>query len=648
MTTGKLALLLLLFLVVLAAASWMYLRHALASAEAPDSEIETFYREPARPSPYAMESEPCANQYPLGRAFFGALHIHTRASFDATAFGVTNDADHAYAFARGEEVELRLEGDDDNAEVPRVRIDRPLDFAAVTDHAEQMGERRICLNPSLTGYDSLLCKVYRGDLRLSTDEALSPLIRLASQAIFGQSRSVAVCGADGQRCREEARSGWLENQRAAEQWQDHSENCEFTTFHGYEYSLAREASNLHRNVIFANAELPPAVVSARDKRSPEALWEWLQGRCRDSDGECDVITIPHNSNWSSGQMWYPYHLREELSPQQRREYAALRKSMEPLAEIMQVKGDSECRNGLYTVLGARDEFCDFEKLRAPEEPFEDCGELTGSGNMRLVGCLSRFSYVRYALSAGLAEQQQLGVNPFRLGIVAATDNHNATAAANSEASYFGANGPDRNARNRLRGNVDVPGGIARGSPIRYNPGGVAGVWAKENSRAALFEAMRRRETFGTSGPRIVPRFFAGADLDSELCGQQDMVAQAYEDAVPMGGTLAKHDSSPVFLASATRDPEGGLLERLQVVKGWIDEQGRTHQAVYDIAGESGAGRASVDPDTCQTSGPGHDQLCTSWRDPDFEAGTSSVYYLRVLENPSCRWSTYQCNSLPER
>ncbi len=236
------------------------------------------------------------------------------------------------------------------------------------------------------------------------------------------------------------------------------------------------------------------MVSAHDMQEPEQLWRWLKLSCIEGGEACDVLTIPHNSNWSSGRMWYPYSYRDDLSLAQQQEYAQLRNELEPLVEIMQVKGDSECRNGLSTVVGGKDELCDFEKLRAPSEPVEDCGEEYGSGNMRLVGCLSRFSYARYALSTGLSEAKKLGVNPFKLGIVAATDNHNGTPTASMERSYMGANGTDREAVNRLKGAVEVPGGIARGSPVRYNPGGLAGVWAQENSRESLFAAMRRRET----------------------------------------------------------------------------------------------------------------------------------------------------------
>lgn len=645
----KALLVLALLIVAVPVAGYFYLQSALERSKHDPSILAQGFSEVASLPDYAATSAPCRDTYPQRKAWFGALHIHTAASFDATAFGVTNTVDDAYAFSRGEPVEYRLRRDPPGAEVPLVTPRRALDFAAVTDHAGQLGEKRICYNPDMPGYGAFLCHVYRGDWPLSPQESTQALLSLASQAIFGSDRSARVCGEDGQDCRDEARTAWGENREAAERWQDTSADCSFTTFPGYEYTLAMDASNLHRNVIFANAAVPPAVVSAKEIRSPEELWRWLRRHCNDTDSGCDALTIAHNSNWSSGRIWYPYSYRDDMNDDTRLDTALLRQQMEPLVEIMQVKGDSECRNGLSTVYGAPDEFCDFEKLRAPSEAIEDCGEAFSSGNMRLVGCLSRFSYARYALSTGLEEEKRYGVNPFKLGIVAATDNHNGTATADTESHYMGSTGLDRSVQNRLRGGVEVPGGIAKGDPVRYGPGGVAGVWAEENSRASLFAAMRRRETFGTSGPRIEPRFFGGWELDPSMCESPDMVSEAYATAVPMGSDLPGPDSgnsAPEFLVSAARDPQSHLLQRIQVIKGWTDEEGRTHQAVYDVAGNPENG-ATVDVDSCQVSGGGYNQLCKVWRDPDFDPGTSAVYYARVLENPSCRWSTFQCNALPE-
>jgi hypothetical protein len=598
------------------------------------------------------EPAPCRQRFDYPQAWFGALHVHTGASYDATAFGTGVDVESAYAFARGRGLPLRLRGDPPDYRPPELVISAPLDFMAVTDHAETLGENSLCYDSGNTAHSTLVCKLFRGDLRLPVEERMQPLIRIATQAIFGQDRSKRVCGVDGSRCRERAITVWQDNQRSTEAWHDRSSDCSFTTFHGYEYTLAVEAANLHRNVVFRSAAVPELPLSAKDAHTPEQLWRWLQQTCIDGHPGCDALAIPHNSNWSSGRMWFPYS-NLELPRERQRELAALRSRLEPLAEIMQVKGDSECRNGIRSVLGATDEFCDFEKLRPPSEDIADCGEEMGRGGMMLKGCTSRYSFVRYALTAGLNEQQVYGVNPFKLGIIAATDTHIGAPAAGRERGHKGSHGIDRDPRQRLMGNVDVPGGIGTGSPARFNPGGIAGIYARENSRDALFTAMQRRETFGTSGPRIRPRFFAGWDLSPELCKSTDFLRQAYLAGVPMGSDLpadpAGAGASPVFIASASADPRPGasLLQRIQIVKGWVDSAGNTRQAIYDIAGDN-SGEAFVDPATCAVSSPGFAQLCASWTDPDFDPAVAAVYYLRVLENPSCRWSHYDCLQLPER
>ena len=653
-TLLKAALIALGCIALLALAAGLYLRHQAAPSETDAAALAEFFAKPAALSHHAKPAAPCREDFPRRKAWFGALHVHTQASFDARAFGVANDADAAYGFARGQPLELRLASDPADAAVPVVRLDRPLDFMAVTDHAEGLGERRLCELPGHPAYGSLPCRVYRGGLSFLVQPELRPLLRLASQALFGGARSARICGESGDDCLREAALAWDENQRATEAWQDSSADCEFTTFHGYEYTLSRDASNLHRNVIFANAEVPLAAASARDIGSPEGLWEWLNRSCRDAGGACDALSIPHNSNWSSGRMWHPY-TRQDLPPAERARRAALRAELEPLAEIMQVKGDSECRNGLPSVLGGADEFCDFEKLRPPRETAEDCGEEVGRRGMMLTGCVSRYSYVRYALTAGLGEQAALGINPFRMGIIAATDTHNGAPDASREASYFGATGTDRDAAARLRGPVDVPGGIARGTPSRYNPGGLAGIWARENSRQALFAAMRRRETFGTSGPRIEPRFFAGR-FPTRICQSSNMVEWGYADGSPMGSTYygafygadgkRYAEGAPRFLAAAVRDPQGNPLQRIQIIKGWLDEQGRTRQKVINVAGDPDNG-AGVHPDTCEPYGSGFDQLCAVWIDPELDPDIPAVYYMRVLENPSCRWSAWQCLNLNE-
>ena len=641
-----------LFVVVIGASALLWLRYEFQRVQHDSADLTGWDQVSVRPLQEGQQSPPpCAQNYPLNKAWFGDLHVHTAASYDATSFGVTTTVDDAYRFARGEPMPLHLRGDPKDYKPPVLQISSPLDFVAVTDHAEGLGETRICYTQGASAYDSLVCELYRGDVRPPVDQKLQSLVRLASLAIFGQDRSTRVCGADGSLCRDKANTVWQENQRSTEAFNDHSSNCAFTTFHAYEYSLADEASNLHRNVIFKSNTVPQAALSAKDAPTPEILWQWLDTTCIAGSEQCDVLAIPHNSNWSSGRMWFPYTNRD-IPLQQQQEQAALRARMEPLAEIMQIKGDSECRNGITSVLGDTDELCDFEKLRPANELIPDCGEEFSSGGMMLKGCVSRYSFVRYALTAGLAEEAKLGVNPFKFGIVASTDTHIGAPGAVTEKGYQGSHGNDRNMKDRLISKIQMPGDIATGSPVRYNPGGIAGIYAPENSRSALFDAMRRRETFGTSGPRIEPRFFAGWNLDTNVCQSAEYLADAYRNGVPMGADLpaapASSQHGPVFVASANRDPRdgGNLLQRIQIIKGWIDSDGNTQQAVFDIAGAP-AGEASVDPQSCAVSGKGFSQLCGSWQDPEFDPQIAAVYYVRVLENPSCRWSHYDCLTLPE-
>lgn len=651
-TLLKYSFLLLLALILLSAVLVFWLRYQFARVE--QEAVEHSARQPIAVStlgPSTSTQALCEQQYPLKKAWFGALHIHTAASYDAKAFGTTTTVDQAYSFGTGNPLTLRLNTDSPDDKAPVLRISSPLDFMAVTDHAEGLGEARLCYTQDSKSYDALSCKLYRGDIRLPVADRMQSLIRLASFAIYGQDRSTRVCGEDGFRCRDMAVTAWRENQLSTEAWHDHSAACEFTTFHAYEYTLAEEASNLHRNVIFKSSTVPQEALSAKDAGTPEELWAWLDETCIRGAPDCDVLAIPHNSNWSSGRMWFPYSNRD-LPREEQQELAALRARLEPLTEIMQVKGDSECRNGIASVIGEPDEFCNFEKLRAAGENIPDCEEEIGSGGMMLKGCVSRYSFARYALTAGLSEQRKLGVNPFKFGIVAATDTHIGAPTAGIEKGHQGSHGTDRDAQSRLLSKVEVPGDIAAGSPVRYNPGGIAGIYATQNSRVELFEAMQQRETFGTSGPRISPRFFAGWNYENNLCEQNDYLQRAYESGVPMGSDLpqppAASNQGPVFVASASQDPREGsnLLQRLQIIKGWVDNEGRTHQSVYDIAGATD-GEASVNPENCEVSGRGFSQLCASWRDPEFDPGIAAVYYTRVLENPSCRWSQYDCLALPE-
>jgi len=604
---------------------------------------------PQTPDFSSEQREPCASYNSLREPFFGELHVHTALSYDSYAFGNVAGPDDAYNFARGNPLPMRLTTDKDGDQPPIAQLDRPLDFVAVTEHAENLGEVNICQTPELHGFDAMLCKVYRGDIPLPFNDDMKTLAQMVTFKLVGaRNRSSQICGADGSGCQNASDSVWSSIQAAAERAYDRTSDCQFTSFVGFEYSLVEEASNLHRNVIFANSTVPQALISGVDSPNPEQLWQWLADFCIDTESGCNALAIPHNSNWSTGRMFYPLSSSDKPLAEQRR-LAKLRNRIEPLVEVMQVKGDSECRNNLSGVLGGIDELCDFEKLRAADEAAEDCGDEYGSGGMTNTGCMSRYSYARYALTEGLAEEQKLGTNPFKFGLVAATDNHTATPSAVREDAYLGSTGRDVTAEQRLMlGELTVPGGSVKANPSRFNPGGIAGVWAEENTRESLFSAMQRRETFGTSGPRITPRFFAGWDFDDNLCESHDAVATAYAEGVPMGGDLPTSTTAkqPHFLVSALADSAAYAtdLQKIQIIKGWVDDTGQLHQKIFDVAGDSES-QASVNPNTCEQTGPGHKQLCGVWQDPEFDPLRASVYYSRVVENPSCRWSAVDCSKV---
>ena len=596
---------------------------------------------------------PCNYQNPYRDAYFGDLHVHTHISSDAYAFGTRATPSQAYAYAFGDAIELVA---DDEGLLRSAKLERPLDFMGVTDHAEMMGEQSLCLNPDFPLFDSEACEPYRfGDGR---DPALA--FRIMNP---WSTRDGDICGDDDSTCREATAGIWESTIDAAQQWNDFSANCERTTFIAYEYSSHRMGANLHRNVIFRNASVPGQPVSYLDRHREWGLWDVLNRQCLESGTGCDAIAIPHNSNISNGRMFqidYP----ETDSTEEQIQRAQLRVKVEPIVEIMQHKGDSECRNGLKGVLGGEDEYCDFEKFEnLAFSQWDDNGEVgdcSTSDYRPHLGpdCLSRLSYTRYALIEGLKEQERIGVNPFKFGLMASTDTHNGTGGAVDEKSYPGHIGTgDNTLEKRATYSLGVPGNASN------NPGGLIGVWATENSRDSLFDAMKRREVFGTSGPRIKPRLFAGWELDQNLCDDPEWLEKAYDNGVPMGSDLPVRSTSgstedvanapetetaPAFLAMALADAgtaqnPGTPLQRIQIIKGWYDEEGNHHQRVFDIAGNFDQ-PAGVDLQSCEPTGhAGFKQLCSVWQDPEFNANQHAVYYSRVLENPVCRYDTYQCS-----
>ena len=584
------------------------------------------------PSQSQSESVPCPQRNPLRNVYFGDLHVHTRNSFDAYLWDTRTTPMEAYHFARGQA--LALAPLDANGNGTRtVRLERPLDFAAVTDHSEFLGEVESCTTPGSATYDSPDCQQFRTDQGNAFGNFGVRLTAIRPQ------RLLDVCGADNSICLHAAGDVWERIQDAAAAAY---ERCTFTSFVAYEYSRSPGGSTLHRNVIFRNEHVP-FPISAFEQPTPQGLWRALKAACLDAGTGCDVLAIPHNSNESNGRTFFvEYPGAQSLDDQ--RAQAQFRAAMEPLVEVYQHKANSECMNGLSGVIGAPDEQCEFEKRR--RGTITDCGDGTGQQGAVDRGCVSRLDYVRGALLAGLQEQERIGVNPYPLGFVGSTDTHNGTPGFTDEWAWGGHQGKNDATPASLLGDSGVGGG-----GIVYSPGALAGVWAEENSRSSIFDALRRKETFATSGTRLSVRVFGGWDLPDGLCANAKFTQIGYQRGVPMGGVLSARPANataPVFAITALRDPgtadhPGIQLQRLQVVKGWI-EDGAAHQQVYDVAGDADNG-ASVELGSCTPQGAGADALCTVWTDPSFNPAQLAFYYVRVLENPSCRWNTWVCNRL---
>jgi hypothetical protein len=558
------------------------------------------------------ERAPCAHHDPLRQPFFGDLHVHTAFSFDGYGQGTRGTPRDSYAFARGQSIGIQPY-DEKGQPLRRVQLRRPLDFTLVSDHAELLGETHICATPGTPGHDSFVCWLNQR----------FPLLGYALVNSEYSSRTphrFRMCGKDGTRCREQEALAWRAIQDAAEESYDRSVACRFSSFVGYEWSGMPDGNNLHRNVVFRNAVAPSRPANYIEQSTVEALWTRLEEDCLAAQNGCDVLAIPHNSNVSGGLMFRDVSSDgEPLTPRD----ALRRVTHERLLEVTQHKGDSECR------AGGSDELCSYEKL-----PYARMDQMASE---RMWSEPAPLSYAREALAEGLVLQQRLGVNPFAFGLVAATDTHLATPGLVDEDRFVG------HAAGTVSARLEIPPLPDR---LDFNPGGLTVLWAEENSRDALFEAMRRREAYGTSGPRMQVRFFGGYEYAADLCAAPDFAARAYAGGVPMGGELpAPASQAPAFAISALKDPgtldlAGTKLQRIQIVKIWLEGEAK-REAVFDVAGAPQNG-ATVDPLTCTPTGTGFDQLCTVWRDPAFDAKAPAVYYARVVENPSCRWNAWAC------
>ena len=589
------------------------------------------------PAPQAAIYQAAPN--PDMNLYWGELHLHTSESFDATLFGNSLGIEDAYRFASGEPLSSA------GGEV--MQLSRPLDFVAITDHAEGFGTRTHCDSPDLSLGERAACwlanepnpmifqvltkrargtaapgdpskpaGVYQRTTRQPLKPGAFPTCRFGDRAV--------------ERCLKNAIVDWGRYIDLADKYY---EPGVLTTLIGYEYSPGMpDQGKHHRNIIFRSNAVPQRALSSLDVPNAIELWQGLEASCGEG---CDFLTIPHNPNKAWGLMYsrYTWDGQEYNEADWR-----LRQKREPLAEIFQIKGAQECALGV----GATDEECAFEQVFDPCQP----GETTG--------CAFATGFVRQGLKVGLELEQELGFNPLQTGFIAATDSHNSNPGDVEEWDFPGAAGAiTSSAARRLRESEET---VAYKTMIKFHTsGGLAAVWAPENTREAIFDALARRETYATSGPRMAVRFYAGWGVDEAAISNQNAIQALMASGVPMGGVLrpdATRENSPGFLVWATRDPMDAPLQRVQMIKGWVDTQGQTREKVVDIACADGltvdpaTGRcpdngASVDLNTCSFSpGSGANELKTVWHDPDYDPDQSAFYYVRVLMNPTSRWSSY--------
>jgi hypothetical protein len=547
---------------------------------------------------------------PLKEAYFGEQHLHTAYSLDAYIGGARLMPSDAYRFAKGEEVEVSG---------IKFKLGQPLDWAAVTDHAEYIGEMYSTMNPAAPGYDNEQLKQLRGLQRIEEREKW--FLEFVQKPNRGTTPQHAPFFAG----HETTVSGWKQILAAAE---EHNQPGKFTTLPAFEWSAAPKGGNLHRNVFFRDTKVPERPMSYVDINREEGLWAWLAELEKQG---MTVIAIPHNSNASKGMM---FPAQDSTGKPLDRGYAEMRNRFEPLIEMMQVKGNSEVHRWFW----AADEFANFENA-------DSLGDYSG----RDLKTFGKQNWVRWGVTKGLAYEKSLGVNPFHYGFVGGTDSHNGTPSNVAEDNFMAGSHGAADGTVELRRNSEI-GGWLKGKDL--NPGSITGVWAPQNTREAIFDGLKSRETFATSGPRIKVRFFGRMGAAAAPADAKSLVEQGYAQGVPMGGTLKAGDKgAPSFTAWAMKEPDGANLDRIQIIKGWVDTKGEPQDRVFDVAW-SGARKFdakgklppvgnTVDLKTAawqNTIGAG--ELIGHWTDPQFDARQGAVYYVRVLQIPTPRWSTY--------
>jgi hypothetical protein len=560
---------------------------------------------------------PFVGQEHPNRVFWGETHLHTSYSWDAGLVGNSLGPDEAYRFAKGEQV-VASSGQP-------VKLVRPLDWLVIADHAESLGVAVLI--------DRSDPAILASDIGRQTHDLYKEGNIYGAFEAWGF--NVVVGGNNPLDDPNLTRSVWQEITQYAE---DHNEPGQFTAFIGYEWSSSPNGNNLHRVVVMRDGaeeadQLSP--FASYDSEDPEDLWRWMAKYEQVTGGR--VLAIPHNGNLSNGVMF----ATETLSGRRiNRDYAVERSIREPLYEVTQMKGDGEA----HPLLSPNDEFADYENW--------DRGNWMGEPKRPE---MLPHEYARGALKIGLQLEKRIGVNPFKFGMVGATDAHTSLATTREENNFGKVSimepGPDRfNAQI-----VPDPKGVGTSTyEFETLASGLQGIWARENTRESLWDAMMRKETYATTGSRITVRVFAGWDYGEKDVYRPDFAHTGYLGGVPMGGdlTAAPEGKSPRFMVRALRDPDGANLDRVQVIKGWLDDDGDLHEKIYDIGCSDERPIGSNDrcdgpvgstvnvAEASYTNEIGEALFMAYWEDPDFNANERAFYYIRVLEIPTPRWTTY--------
>jgi len=567
-------------------------------------------------SPYAGRNFPT-------RPFFGDTHLHTSFSMDAGAFGARLGPRDAYRFARGEEVIA-------SSNQP-AKLSRPLDFLVVTDHSDNMGffpdlfagKPELLADPTGKKWYDMMQAGKGADAAMEIIVAFSHGTFPKDLMYFPGTRNY--------------KGAWQETIAAAEQYNSPGI---FTAFIGYEWTSNTGGNNLHRNVVFrdngdkASQVEPYTVYPPYGSDNPVELWKWMDAYQKKTGGS--VLAIAHNGNLSNGTM---FPMVEAFGKKIDREYAETRMKWERLYEATQTKGDGET----HPFLSPNDEFADFERW--------DKGNLDGSVPKKKE--MLEYEYVRSAYKNGLKLEQQLGVNPYKFGLVSGSDAHTGLTAM-EEDNFFGKTTPQEPSPKRIsEAFIDNPKTGVKIMDWEVCAAGYAAVWANENTRESIWDAMERRETYSTTGSRMIVRFFGGWNFETADSQNRMPAAIGYAKGVPMGGDLrnAPAGKSPTFLAAALKDPIGANLDRIQIIKGWLDAKGELHEKVYDVAwsddrkpGADGklpsVGNTVDVANATWTNSIGDPELIAVWKDPEFDSKQKAFYYVRVIEIPTPRWTDY--------